>query len=164
MQDIWQKNNIKWSPKIHNVYFFYLLFLPSFKNSVFTQTTTKTFFVVKKLCLGVIKYVNWPQEFFCVRKFLLILVNILNNVTRICLHQIFEWWYFRKYGTSFIEHVSLSHLGPLLGSSDSTPQNTQQNVAGALYKTCNMLTNFEWEFNLCLCLAWKAYLFYTCIR
>lgn len=58
----------------------------------------------------------------------------MNNVTRIYLHQIFEWWYFRKYGTSFIEHVSLSHLGPLLGSSDSTPQNTQQNVAGALYK------------------------------
>ena len=70
MQDIWQKNNIKWSPKIHNIYFFYFLFLLSFKNSVFTQTTTKTFFVVKKLCLGVIKYVNWPQEFFCVEKIL----------------------------------------------------------------------------------------------
>uniref|UniRef100_A0A4W3IQW2 Suppressor of tumorigenicity 7 protein-like n=1 Tax=Callorhinchus milii TaxID=7868 RepID=A0A4W3IQW2_CALMI len=28
---------------------------------------------------------------------------------------IFEWWYFRKYGTSFIEQVSVSHLRPLLG-------------------------------------------------
>ncbi|XP_060801798.1 protein ST7 homolog isoform X2 [Amyelois transitella] len=28
---------------------------------------------------------------------------------------IFEWWYFRKYGTSFIEQVSLTHLGPWLG-------------------------------------------------
>ncbi|XP_039749874.1 protein ST7 homolog [Pararge aegeria] len=28
---------------------------------------------------------------------------------------IFEWWYFRKYGTSFIEQVSLAQLGPWLG-------------------------------------------------
>ena len=72
MQDIWQKNNIKWSPKIHN---FLSFVFTVFQKSIFTQTTTKTFFVVKKLCLGVIKYVNWPQEFFCVRKFLVILVN-----------------------------------------------------------------------------------------
>jgi ST7 protein len=32
--------------------------------------------------------------------------------------QIFEWWYFKKYGISFIEQVSLSHLSPLLGRSD----------------------------------------------
>ncbi|RVE54047.1 hypothetical protein evm_001170 [Chilo suppressalis] len=32
---------------------------------------------------------------------------------------IFEWWYFRKYGTSFIEQVSLAHLGPWLGGGDS---------------------------------------------
>ncbi|OXA45816.1 Suppressor of tumorigenicity 7 protein [Folsomia candida] len=31
---------------------------------------------------------------------------------------IFEWWYYRKYGTSFIEQVSLNHLGPLLGPQD----------------------------------------------
>ena len=30
--------------------------------------------------------------------------------------QIFEWWYFKKYGTSFIEQVSLNHISPLLGS------------------------------------------------
>ncbi|MGH0149085.1 UNVERIFIED_CONTAM: hypothetical protein FKN15_028123 [Acipenser sinensis] len=37
---------------------------------------------------------------------------------------IFEWWYFRKYGTSFIEQVSVSHLRPLLGGVDnSTPSN-----------------------------------------
>lgn len=28
---------------------------------------------------------------------------------------IFEWWYFRKYGTSFVEQVSLTHLSPWLG-------------------------------------------------
>lgn len=32
--------------------------------------------------------------------------------------QIFEWWYFKKYGISFIEQISLSHLSPLLGRSD----------------------------------------------
>ncbi|XP_046881382.1 suppressor of tumorigenicity 7 protein-like isoform X2 [Hypomesus transpacificus] len=33
---------------------------------------------------------------------------------------IFEWWYFRKYGTSFIEQVSVSHLRPLLGGGESS--------------------------------------------
>ncbi|XP_074594394.1 protein ST7 homolog [Brevipalpus obovatus] len=32
---------------------------------------------------------------------------------------IFEWWYFRKYGTSFIEQISLNHISPWLGSGDS---------------------------------------------
>jgi hypothetical protein len=32
--------------------------------------------------------------------------------------QVFEWWYFKKYGTSFIEQVSLNHLSPLLGGAD----------------------------------------------
>ncbi|XP_028171116.1 protein ST7 homolog, partial [Ostrinia furnacalis] len=32
---------------------------------------------------------------------------------------IFEWWYFRKYGTSFIEQVSLAHLGPWLGGGEA---------------------------------------------
>ncbi|KAJ8914606.1 hypothetical protein NQ315_017311 [Exocentrus adspersus] len=27
---------------------------------------------------------------------------------------IFEWWYFRKYGTSFIEQVSINHISPWL--------------------------------------------------
>nr|XP_060628686.1 suppressor of tumorigenicity 7 protein-like isoform X2 [Anolis sagrei ordinatus] len=39
---------------------------------------------------------------------------------------IFEWWYFRKYGTSFIEQVSVSHLRPLIGGTENTnsPQTT----------------------------------------
>ncbi|XP_067906647.1 suppressor of tumorigenicity 7 protein homolog isoform X4 [Heterodontus francisci] len=41
---------------------------------------------------------------------------------------IFEWWYFRKYGTSFIEQVSVSHLRPLLGGVDNTaPSNSTSN-------------------------------------
>uniref|UniRef100_A0A672SFV8 Suppression of tumorigenicity 7 n=1 Tax=Sinocyclocheilus grahami TaxID=75366 RepID=A0A672SFV8_SINGR len=37
---------------------------------------------------------------------------------------IFEWWYFRKYGTSFIEQVSVSHLRPLLGGVDNSSPNS----------------------------------------
>nr|XP_035978317.1 suppressor of tumorigenicity 7 protein-like isoform X7 [Halichoerus grypus] len=32
---------------------------------------------------------------------------------------IFEWWYFHKHGTSFIEQVSVSHLRPLMGGTES---------------------------------------------
>ncbi|XP_053644408.2 protein ST7 homolog isoform X2 [Cherax quadricarinatus] len=32
---------------------------------------------------------------------------------------IFEWWYFRKYGTSFIEQVSLNHLSPWIGGGEN---------------------------------------------
>ena len=31
---------------------------------------------------------------------------------------IFEWWYYRRYGTSFIEQVSLNHISPWLGGGD----------------------------------------------
>jgi len=33
---------------------------------------------------------------------------------------IFEWWYFKRYGTSFIEQVSINHLTPILNGNDST--------------------------------------------
>lgn len=33
---------------------------------------------------------------------------------------IFEWWYFRKYGTSFIEQVSLNHISPWISGVDNT--------------------------------------------
>lgn len=31
---------------------------------------------------------------------------------------IFEWWYFHKHGTSFIEQVSVNHLRPLMGGTE----------------------------------------------
>ncbi|KAK1887725.1 Suppressor of tumorigenicity 7 protein like [Dissostichus eleginoides] len=43
---------------------------------------------------------------------------------------IFEWWYFRKYGTSFIEQVSVSHLRPLLGGVDSSTPSTSNTSNG----------------------------------
>ncbi|XP_054994184.1 suppressor of tumorigenicity 7 protein-like isoform X2 [Sorex araneus] len=32
---------------------------------------------------------------------------------------LFEWWYFHKHGTSFIEQVTISHLRPLMGGAES---------------------------------------------
>lgn len=37
---------------------------------------------------------------------------------------IFEWWYFRKYGASFIEQVSLNHISPWI-SGDSQGDSSQ---------------------------------------
>uniref|UniRef100_T1IZ41 Protein ST7 homolog n=1 Tax=Strigamia maritima TaxID=126957 RepID=T1IZ41_STRMM len=36
---------------------------------------------------------------------------------------IFEWWYFRKYGTSFIEQISLNHISPWIGGGSSSDNN-----------------------------------------
>jgi len=59
---------------------------------------------------------------------------------------IFEWWYFRKYGTSFIEQVSLNHLSPWLGGSDSTssetsPANTNNNTPQPTVPECKVWRN-----------------------
>ncbi|KAK9399569.1 suppressor of tumorigenicity 7 protein [Crotalus adamanteus] len=43
---------------------------------------------------------------------------------------IFEWWYFRKYGTSFIEQVSVSHLRPLLGGVDNNSPSSSNTSNG----------------------------------
>ncbi|XP_063219585.1 protein ST7 homolog isoform X2 [Bacillus rossius redtenbacheri] len=40
---------------------------------------------------------------------------------------IFEWWYFRKYGTSFIEQVSLNHISPWLGGNENNVEGTNSN-------------------------------------
>ncbi|XP_050297345.1 protein ST7 homolog isoform X2 [Anthonomus grandis grandis] len=46
---------------------------------------------------------------------------------------IFEWWYFRKYGTSFIEQVSINHISPWISGdyredNVTTTQTTQTPV------------------------------------
>lgn len=48
----------------------------------------------------------------------------------VCASQIFEWWYFRKYGTSFIEQVSVSHLRPLLGGVDNSAPSAASAAGG----------------------------------
>merc|ERR1719382_1756866 len=35
---------------------------------------------------------------------------------------IFEWWYYRRYGMSFIEQVSLNHISPWLGGGEAPEQ------------------------------------------
>lgn len=75
--------------------------------------------------------------------------------------QIFEWWYFRKYGTSFIEQVSVSHLRPLLGGVDSSsPSNTntsngdadssRQSVSGERGKREGDMGRGQWVGGACL--------------
>lgn len=44
---------------------------------------------------------------------------------------IFEWWYFRKYGTSFIEQVSLNHISPWISGTDSNEGNSNSNVVSS---------------------------------
>lgn len=46
---------------------------------------------------------------------------------------LFEWWYFRRYGTSFIEQVSLNHLSPYLSWMDgpNTANNLNNNEGNA---------------------------------
>ena len=46
------------------------------------------------------------------------------------MFQIFEWWYFKKYGTSFIEQLSLNHISPLLGGGADTPNGDVAHVNG----------------------------------
>ncbi|KAJ8046533.1 Suppressor of tumorigenicity 7 protein-like [Holothuria leucospilota] len=48
---------------------------------------------------------------------------------------IFEWWYFRKYGTSFIEQVSLNHLSPWLGGSENGGSTTNNQQTASECKT-----------------------------
>uniref|UniRef100_A0A1B6EYG7 Protein ST7 homolog n=3 Tax=Proconiini TaxID=565685 RepID=A0A1B6EYG7_9HEMI len=41
---------------------------------------------------------------------------------------IFEWWYFRKYGASFIEQVSLNHISPWIGGGEQNGDTTAANT------------------------------------
>lgn len=43
---------------------------------------------------------------------------------------IFEWWYYRKYGTSFIEQVSLNHISPWLSGSDNAEGGSNSAIPG----------------------------------
>uniref|UniRef100_A0A667YP80 Suppression of tumorigenicity 7 like n=1 Tax=Myripristis murdjan TaxID=586833 RepID=A0A667YP80_9TELE len=65
-------------------------------------------------------WLSWSWTYICFIWFgmVLIMIYVLKAYSR--LFQIFEWWYFRKYGTSFIEQVSVSHLRPLLGGVESS--------------------------------------------
>lgn len=59
---------------------------------------------------------------------------------------IFEWWYYSKYGHSFIEHVSLTHISPWLnGDSGNDSNNTDLNTSGGSSNQQNGLEHKFWR-------------------
>lgn len=67
---------------------------------------------------------------------------------------IFEWWYFKKYGTSFIEQVSLNHISPLLGGTDAQ-QTENNNVNSNSNNTTNTQQNQQTQQSMPECKVWR---------
>ncbi|XP_065670742.1 suppressor of tumorigenicity 7 protein homolog isoform X3 [Hydra vulgaris] len=88
---------------------------------------------------------------------------------------IFDWWYFCKYGSSFIEYFSVSYFGPFLGLIPNQ-QNTKQLIAeckvwrnpmsllrGAEYQRLKWALNLQPLTEYDLLLSEKDHLsFFTC--
>ncbi|XP_071474298.1 suppressor of tumorigenicity 7 protein-like isoform X9 [Marmota flaviventris] len=60
---------------------------------------------------------------------------------------IFEWWYFHKHGTSFIEQVSISHLRPLMGGTESSISESGPSSSNSQSETSRQ--------NLSECKVWR---------
>ncbi|CAH2014286.1 unnamed protein product [Acanthoscelides obtectus] len=54
---------------------------------------------------------------------------------------IFEWWYFRKYGTSFIEQVSINHISPWISGDFSDSGHANSNNVQSQIPECKVWRN-----------------------
>ena len=54
---------------------------------------------------------------------------------------LFEYWYFRKHGTSFIEQVSLNHISPWLGGPDGSGDSANGASASGVTGECKVWRN-----------------------
>ena len=52
------------------------------------------------------------------------MTSITNMILALIL--VFEWWYFRTNGCSFIEQMSLNHLGPWINPDDPQQPNSER--------------------------------------
>eukprot|EP00794_Sanderia_malayensis_P007017 gene7017-7802_t len=57
----------------------------------------------------------------------------------------FEWWYFRKFGTSFIEQLSLSHLGPFFGIDELQQLQNMKTECKMWRNPMNLLRGAEYQ-------------------
>lgn len=64
---------------------------------------------------------------------------------------IFEWWYFRKYGTSFIEQVSLNHISPWIGGGE----NNNSEPAGQNLNSVSLSSSSSSQQNVPECKVWR---------
>ncbi|CAF5229351.1 unnamed protein product, partial [Rotaria magnacalcarata] len=62
---------------------------------------------------------------------------------------IFEWWYFKRYGTSFIEQVSINHLTPILNGNDSNNISlTNNDVSSISFPSSSIVNGFNGNNNV----------------
>uniref|UniRef100_A0A671S5Q0 Suppressor of tumorigenicity 7 protein-like n=1 Tax=Sinocyclocheilus anshuiensis TaxID=1608454 RepID=A0A671S5Q0_9TELE len=89
----------------------------------------------------------WSWTYICTLWFAMVLTMVYVLRSPLKLQEtIFEWWYFRKYGTSFIEQVSVSHLRPLLGGVENSS-------SAGLFSSVNGDT--EPRTNVAECKVWR---------
>uniref|UniRef100_A0A1B6D6N6 Protein ST7 homolog n=1 Tax=Clastoptera arizonana TaxID=38151 RepID=A0A1B6D6N6_9HEMI len=62
---------------------------------------------------------------------------------------IFEWWYFRKYGASFIEQVSLNHISPWIGGGEPNSNESTTNTS------CNSPSSASVQQTVPECKVWR---------
>lgn len=54
---------------------------------------------------------------------------------------IFEWWYFRRYGTSFIEQLSITHISPWISGETAENVNIHNGSSGPGQGECKVWKN-----------------------